>query len=197
MRFSALVALLAILVPVTPAAAQPVMVEDAADPYVHKSVGVEFPAELGKYRRGRIVEYTPDGSDASVGYSVEGMPAEITLYVYPVRDRDCQGEHDGAREAILSRGGTEREAGEPIGMPGFAAARQLSSVYDIEAGGFGFDHPPLVSYLWLACVPGDQWLVKYRGSFLASDEGRSLGLGEMLLGQIDWSPLGLSQAGSD
>lgn len=58
-----------------------------------------------------------DASDASVGYSVEGMPAEITIYLYSVRDAGCQAEHDGARDAIMNRGGSVRASGEGLQMP--------------------------------------------------------------------------------
>lgn len=98
-------------------------VENPPDPYVHKAVGVAFPAVLGGFTLGRVVEFDEGGNDASVGYSPDGMPGEISLYVYPLGRSSCRDQFDGANSPILSRGGTvkEEDAGLSMAEQGQAA----------------------------------------------------------------------------
>jgi hypothetical protein len=79
----------------------------------------------------------------------------------------------------------EEDAG--LSMAGFDGMTQYSRSYMIEPGGYGFDHPELVSYLWVGCRPGSEWIVKYRGSFFASDAERIGNVANRLFAQIDWS----------
>lgn len=164
-------------------------VENPPDPYVHKVVGVAFPAVLGGFTRGRVVEFDESGSDASVGYSPDGMPGEISLYVYPLSGSTCRDQFDGANGPILNRGGTVKEEDAGLSMAGFDGMTQYSRSYTIEPGGYGFDHPELASFLWVGCRPGSDWVVKYRGSFFASDADRIGNIANRLFAQIDWSSL--------
>lgn len=175
------------------ASAQPAEVENAADPYVHKAAGVRFPKKAGSFSRGRITEFDQAGSNVSVGYQLDGMAGDITLYLYPTGGDSCDQAFAGADAAIVQRGGTEMDFPEGLNMPGFALARQKSSAYNVARDGFGFSHEPLVSYLWIGCVPGGEWLVKYRGSFFKSDESKVAGLAEDLFARIDWRPLAPSK----
>lgn len=186
--FAALAVVFASLVPDV-ANAQATRVENPPDPYVHKVAGVEFPAKVGAFKRGRVTEFNEDGSDAAVGYSMDGMASEITIYVYPYAGRSCDEAYVSSQDAITSRGSRALARDAGLNMPGFALARQQSSSYDVAPGGYGFDHAALVSYLWVGCVPGGEWLVKYRGSYLKSDEAKVSGLAQRLFSQIDWRPL--------
>jgi len=182
-------ALAAILIGVAAPAMAQGEVENAPDPYVHKAWGVEFPAQVEGFSRGRVVEFDDTGSDASVGYSPEGMPGEISLYVYPLGGSSCRDQFDGAHTPIMERGGTVKESDARISISGFGGMTQYSRSYTIEPGGYGFDHPELISYLWVGCRPGAEWVVKYRGSFFASDAERIAGIENRLFSQIDWSSL--------
>lgn len=170
----------------TPAFAQ-TEVEDAADPFVHRGLPVEFPAKIDGFERGRIIEFDEDGTDASVGYAPSGIAGEMTIYLYPARGGICQQEFDFAKEAVVRRSGREKNDATSLTIAAFEGSTQLSAEFAVEPGGYGFDHPELVSYLWLACLPDGKWLVKYRGSFLKSDANRIDGIAQRLFSGIDWS----------
>lgn len=164
-------------------------VKDAPDPYVHNAVGVEFPAQAGEFRRGNIYEYDDEASDASVGYSPLDIPGEMTVYLYPIGGSSCAEHFDGADTAIVERGGTVRSFEAGISIAQLSGATQISRSYSIPANGYGFDHPDLVSYLWVGCPLGSKWIVKYRASFWASDEDKADGIAQRLFGKINWSRL--------
>ncbi|OBV11326.1 hypothetical protein [Erythrobacter dokdonensis] len=185
---------LAALVALVLAAAAPALaqreVTDAADPYVHRAVGVAFPLAPADFRRGRVVEFNEEGGDAGVGYAPLGQPGEMTLYVYPGTGGECSDWFRDADDAILQRGNvTRRNFDSPIRFEGFAGLPQLSASYAVQAGAYGFDHPDLVSYLWVGCVADGDWIVKYRGSFPASEEAGAIGIAESLFAAIDWAPM--------
>ncbi len=165
-------------------------VENPGDPYVHKAVGVEFPLQIEKYVRTGVVEYDQDGRDASIGYTYEGMPTEFSLYVYPSRGETCIGQFASANEAIRQRVGSAPTEQDPEhSFPAFANLEQYQARYDIAAASYGYEHPDMVSYLWVGCTPGDQWIVKYRGSFPLELEPTAEALAEELFASIDWTPL--------
>jgi hypothetical protein len=189
--FRSVMAVLAalILAAAVPALAQR-EVTDAADPYVHRAVGVAFPLAPADLRRGRIVEFDAQGSDAAVGYAPLGQPGEMTLYVYPGTGNDCSDWFRDADDAIIQRGNvTRNQFDSPIRFEGFAGLPQLSASYAVQAGAYGFDHPDLVSYLWVGCVANGDWIVKYRGSFPASEQALATTMAERLFAAIDWTPL--------
>lgn len=164
-------------------------VENPPDPYIHKVAQIAFPAQAGDFIRGRVVEFDESGSDASVGYRPQDMPGEMSIYVYPLAGSSCRDQFEGADAPILDRGGTVREADAGLAITRFAGLTQYSRSYTIEPGGYGFAHPELVSFLWVGCPPGDEWVVKYRGSFVAGDAERATGIEDRLFSQIDWSRL--------
>lgn len=164
-------------------------VENAPDPYVHAVVGVGFPAQAGEFRRGNVYEYDEQGNDASVGYAPLDIPGEMTVYLYPLSGLSCAEHFDGADNAIMERGGSVRSFEAVISVPEFGGATQISRSYSIPANAYGFDHPDLVSYLWVGCPIGSPWIVKYRGSFWASDEEEAAVIPQRLFAQINWSRL--------
>lgn len=184
---AACVALASVTATGAPAIAQGV-VANAADPYVHKVAGVEFPENIGKFQRGRVVEYDERGADASVSYGVDGLLGELSVYLYPARGTTCQEQLDMAKTAVLKRGGTTLQENAPaIKLGSFEGIQQKSVTFTVKSGGFGFDHPALVSYLWVGCPAGDNWVVKYRGSFAAADQDKVGAMAEDLFSAIDWS----------
>lgn len=163
---------------------------DAPDPFVHRGAAVAFPREVDTFRRGRIIEYDAEGTDASIGYKPLAQRGEMTVYIYPALGEPCVAWFNDADRALMNRPGAAR-ASEPAPMRLLAenVPDQISGRYAIPAGAYGSDHPDLVSFLWVGCMPGGQWVVKYRGSFEADEAERAEGLAEQLFAAIDWTPL--------
>lgn len=172
----------------SPAAAQR-DVENAPDPYVHKVAGVAFPLQAGGFERGRVVEFDPDGSDASVGYKPTDLAGEVTLYLYPLSGVSCADHFAGAHEAVMRRSASILAESPVFSIPAFHEATQLSRSYTVPAGGYGYDHPELISFLWVGCPADSDWIVKYRASFLATDAINLLGIEQRFFGALDWSNL--------
>lgn len=168
-------------------------VTNAPDPYVHSGAGVRFPAAAGVFQRARIVHYDVKGLDASVGYKVADMPGELTLYVYPDGGAACREWFDGADDAVLKRGDINRAAdAAPIRLFPGVSVEQYSARYTIPAGALDYDNAEIASYLWVGCrkdAKGDGWVMKYRGSFLATDAAKAEVLVKQLFAAVDWTPL--------
>jgi hypothetical protein len=165
-------------------------VANAPDPYVHKAVGIAFPAQADELRRGRVVEYDSLGVNASVGYKPIGQQGEMTVYVYPGADGTCSFWFRDADRAVMNRDGVTRQDGAaPLRLVREGLPEQLSASYTISPGSYGFDHPELVSFLWVGCSADGKWVVKYRGSFHAVDAAKANRLAERLFAAIDWAPL--------
>lgn len=190
-RAAAMLAMiLAIAAP--PALAQ-TEVANAPDPFVHAGAGVRFPASAGVFSRGKIVHYDAKGHDASVGYNIDGMTGAMTLYVYPDGGEACRSWFDGADEAVLAGGSATSEQGAaPLRLFPGVGVEQYSARYTIPAGSLDYDNAEIASFLWVGCRKdrtGDGWVIKYRGSFLASDAAQSESMVRQLFAVIDWSPL--------
>jgi hypothetical protein len=165
-------------------------ITDAPDPYVHAGAGIAFPAKVDEFRRGRVFEYSPDGANASVGYKPPAQKGEMTVYVYPGKGGSCSDWFRDADAAVMNRAGVARiDTAAPLRLVPEGLPDQLSASYTIPPGTYGFDHPEMVSYVWVGCVADGNWVVKYRGSFEAADAAKASGLAERLFAAIDWSPL--------
>lgn len=186
-------ATLAVILAIAAPAAARTDVSNAPDPYVHSGAGVRFPATAGIFQRGRIVQYDETGLDASVGYKIDGMPGEMTLYVYPDRGETCRSWFDGADDAVIRRGNVSREANAaPLKLFPGVSVEQYSTRYTIPAGSLDYDNGEIASYLWVGCRKdprGNGWVMKYRGSFLASDAAKADAMVKQLFALVDWSPL--------
>ena len=191
-RLAAFAALVAVVGAGSPVVAQGV-VANAPDPYVHKGVAVEFPETAGEFERHKVTEFNADGTDVGIGYSIAGLPGEITLYLYPARGVSCQDEFDGAKIAIERRNGKLVKNAPELTIPGFPGATQKSAQFSVKQNGYGFEHPKLISFLWVGCMADGKWLAKYRGSFFDRDTGKLDGVAERLFSQIDWSALTAQQ----
>jgi hypothetical protein len=139
------------------------------DPWVHAATGTSFPAAVGAFRRGRVIEYSADGRDASVGYWLQRGDDNltVTLYIYPtIPELNCRETFEDAQRSIEDYGGVQL-LGQSLGPPpsgrGAPVARQAD--YLIPAGTIRADLPELRSEVYLYCPPGDQWLVKSRASW--------------------------------
>lgn len=153
-----------------PAAAQQ-DVTNPPDPWIHAATGAAFPAVVGEFERGRVVVYSADGRDASVGYNLrkdDGVLV-VTLYVYPTRaDFDCPETFKDAQLAIQNYKGaqvlSETLVASPSGTHG-KVARFAS--YRIPKGAMRADIPETRSDLYLFCPKSGEWLVKYRATWLS------------------------------
>lgn len=162
-------------------------VANAPDPYVHAPTGVTFPGALGDIERGTVYTFDEAGSNIGIGYLPRDHAGQITVYLYPKAAEGCEAEFEGAHEAIVNRSGSVVRASDALSIPAFRDAQQFSRSYRIEAGGYGSDHPELMSFLWVGCPAGSPWIVKYRASFPMSDVQQAYGIESRFLGGIDWS----------
>jgi hypothetical protein len=158
-------ALLAVVAP--PAAAQR-EVAAPADPWVHAATGAAFPTKVGDFIRGRVVEYSEDGRDASAGYQLKrgDQWLSVTFYVYPMwKTGTCDDVFADVKANIARYKGAavvaEGREPAPSGRGG-PAARYVR--YTLPAGAMREDLPAVRSDAYLHCAPGGEWLVKYRAS---------------------------------
>lgn len=143
-------------------------VENAPDPWVHAATGTKFPAQIAGFERGRVTEYSEDGTDASASYSLrrDGKFVVVTLYVYPAGDNaPCAEIYADARSHIDKRKGARlvRE-GRELAPAGQGAPTAYYARYAIPAGGMSEGSPAVTSDLYLHCPARGGFLVKYRAS---------------------------------
>ena len=149
-------------------------VENPPDPWIHGSTGVEFPASIGQFKRGRVIEYSEDGRDASAGYSLRRGSewVSVTIYIYPVIEgMDCPATFADAKQSIASRSGAvlAREARVP-GLNGRGERSAYYASYNMAAGAMGEAAPAGRSELYVHCPADGKWLVKYRATWTAGDD---------------------------
>ena len=163
-------------------------VADASDPWVHAPTGTRFPATIEGFERGRVTEYSEDGRDASVGYTMRRGDewVTVTLYVYPsIADWDCQTTFADVKRNIENHKGaqlvSEGLGPAPSGRGGPAA---FHARYSLPAGAMGERVPAVRSDAYLYCPAGGEWLVKYRATWGA--EGDFSKEVETLLRAIAW-----------
>lgn len=184
---TALIALALSVVGITSPALAQGEVANAPDPYVHPQTGVAFPQTLNDIERGGVYTFDEASSNIGIGYLPSNHAGEITIYLYPKTREGCQAEFDGAHAAIMDRRGSVIRQSDVFSIPAFRDAQQFSRSYRIEAGGYGNDHPELMSFLWVGCPAGSPWIVKYRASFPMNAIPQAYGIESRFLGGIDWS----------
>lgn len=150
-----------------PAAAQ-TDIENAPDPWVHSATGASFPASIAGFERRRVVKYSEDGRDVSVGYNLnrDGKFVVVTLYAYPApAGLSCAETFADAQSHIAKRQGARlvRE-GMELAPSGAGAPVAHYARYAIPAGGMGDGSPAVTSDLYLHCPKGAGSLVKYRAT---------------------------------
>lgn len=163
-------------------------VENPPDPWIHAGTGTEFPADVGEFKRGRVLEYSGDGRDASAGYSLRRGSewVSVTIYVYPVIDElDCPATFADAKRSVAAHPGAtlDREARVP-GLSGREAQTAYHASYTMPAGAMGESAPAGRSELYLHCPVAGKWLVKYRATWTAG--GNFADDVAKLIGAIKW-----------
>ena len=138
-----------------------------AGTYVHPASGLEFPEQVGTFRRADILALDRDGPTLVVGYNHEEAGASVAATVYawkaPTSGEDASLErqfererdgvrqfHEGAREDG-SRAVSFSVRGRPV--PGFAAEFHYSDV-------FNYTLQAVDSFLYV--FERDGWIIKYR-----------------------------------
>jgi hypothetical protein len=148
--------------------------------YTHRPSGMEFPPDVGDFRRVNIIQYDAKGLDVSGGYNFVAERGGIaaTVYVYPApslvsvgspagvvasaratlcsrefeaRKREVAYAHPGAR--LIS----ERDAvsSDGLSMPGKMASFEFEDRFDGR-------RQPLNSDLYVFCYVGGRWAIEYR-----------------------------------
>ena len=151
-------------------------IKDAPNPWVHPATGASFPASIAGFERRRVVEYSEDGRDVSVGYNLkrDGKFLVVTLYAYPASAGvSCADTFADAKSHIAKRQGARlvRE-GLDLAPSGSGAPVAHYARYAIPAGGMGDGSPAVTSDLYLHCPKGSGFLVKYRAT---GDDGFEFG----------------------
>jgi hypothetical protein len=168
------------------AAAQTELQVPRGQDYVQAATGATFPARIGVFNRGRIVQYADDGTDMSAGYGriLPGEEIVVTLYVYPspavasvnsppevvttARALTCSRQFDTVQqeieqtyddESLVSEGAFDFER-NGVTHIGFRATYTLTS-----PAFMGRANTPLRSEAYLFCHVGGRWSVKYRFSY--------------------------------
>lgn len=156
--------------------------------WTHRGTGVAFPPLLGGFKRDAVIEYDDTGNDGSVNYSgltVNGG-LRVTLYVYPAApDYSCVQQMALVEAAIQRNDSAVRIGSGTAPSPaGTVADAALTARYTIPAGVMGPDIGALISDAYLYCVPGGQWLVKYRASWSGTaDTMPDIGA---MMAQVEW-----------
>ena len=164
-------------------------IEKPPDPYVHTATRVALPENIDGFRRHRVVEFDPAGSDVGIVYRPTDRMGEITLYVYPRGGRSCESNFASSNAAVMRRGASVLTSEDVFSIKAFGRAEQISRSYIVEPGGFGFDHAELVSFLYVACPANSDFVVKYRGSYPSADAARNIGIEQKLFAGINWARL--------
>lgn len=152
--------------PAAPAAraAQPVEVADEPprapeDVYVHDPSGTWFPVAAGRFQRGQVTVYDPDGLDVGIAYAAQPN-IDGTVFIYP-SDRDPPDPIQSVKFAIEyhhpdARLLEERDVTVALGeldLRGEYVAYQVAGAISV---GYVFQH--------------DAWNLKYRFEFPASSD---------------------------
>lgn len=165
------------------------LLETPTGPWTHDMTGTVFPEKAGNFKRSKIYKYDEDGSDTSVGYSLEteGGFLFLTFYVYPApADVECKTVFDGVVQDVFEHEGTTLSG---IGRPSApwldANARGYWARFNIPARSMGPNYPAFVSDAFLHCPENSRWLIKSRMSWDGDEEG--FPDTEILLNAIQWS----------
>ena len=156
-----------------PVAAQ-TLIDSPEGPWSHVDTGLQFPAMIGEFERGQIVEYDDAGRDASVGYHYidDNGRLTVTLYTYPNwPELTCAQIFDDTSNVVLKyRGIRKLSEGKKASPDGSVENAAHLRRYAIPEGSAGPDIPELISDLYLFCPASGKWLVKYRASWTGSED---------------------------
>ncbi len=140
------------------------------DAYVHAPTGMQFPAEVGDFKRVKVIQYDQAADNISAEYVLDYFGfkiAEVTVYIYPVENDPISGpvsleKHYDELRALLFNIYTDAsnlEDGEiKIGQP-FGPQKGLM---------FKFTHKPpelfksTLCYAKLYLFKHGPWFIKYR-----------------------------------
>ena len=152
--------------------AEPPQVINASGPYRHPASGMEFPTEVGEFKRALLLKYDKAGRNVSARYDIDGAATKITvqIYVYPAK------EGSASQRAELCRSQLEAAASD-LARTHQDAARTALDQTTLEQGSrtypglharyeyeerIGPDRLPWAANIYLFCSASDQWQIEYR-----------------------------------
>lgn len=155
--------------------------------YQHSLSALDFPEEVGDFRRVVINQYDRFGENLGVGYNYNDpfVAVIFTVFVYrPMvlqsgRNASLEEQFEKERENILlaHRGGIETRSGPAANGEGFLAEYQYEDW-------FGFRRQPVVS--WLSLFQQEGWIIKYRLTYPAAREEDNRPIAERFLQMAPW-----------
>jgi hypothetical protein len=152
--------------------AEPPQVISVSGPYRHPASGMEFPVEVGEFKRAQLLQYDKAGRNISARYDIDGAATKITaqIYVYPAKEGStsqraelCRSQldaaasdfarpHPDARRTALDETATEQ---------GSRRYQGLHARYEYDER-LGADRMPWATQIYLFCSANDQWQIEYR-----------------------------------
>lgn len=164
MKVLSIVATLAASLLAAPAVAQGV-VANPSGPWTHAASGVAFPDTSGTFKRAEIQQFDKAGNDVGVTYQWMENGDTVGLssvYVYPVKGDSCAASWQAEQKESVTNGNKisdEGRAASPSGATANAAYHAKMTM------AFSTADNPVASSVYLYCVPGGKWLVKYYASW--------------------------------
>ncbi len=136
-------------------------------PMVHAASGFSFPARIGAFERGQVIQYTQEGDDVSVGYDEAQSGIVATLYVYPTRGRSLGEEFSGRQREVNGSYPTVDlvSTGKAQVTPRHQPAMQAIYLLVAELGG-----KPRKLRSELLVAQAGKWFVEYRISYPAENQ---------------------------
>ncbi len=167
--------------------------------YVHPPSRLEFPVDVGTFRRAEMNRFTDDGTDVGVGYNHEASGASVAFTVYvsppwekakgqvPGFDHRFDAELDAIRE---HHAGAKLQSSKDVSLfwPGnFAKGRVAEFAYREV---FSFREQDVVSRIYL--FERDGWIVEYRVTWALAQQAVAQPLFETFLANAPWGCAGAS-----
>ncbi|MDF7774342.1 hypothetical protein P1X14_03710 [Sphingomonas sp. AOB5] len=146
----------------TPAMAQAGEQANPAGPWKHNASGVSFPQLNGKLSRDKVNQYDTAGNDVSSTYfrdGADGTRGLVAVYVYPATSGGCAADWSAVKNEVTGGGGAILSEDRFTSPSGRTASAAYHASARFPTG--GEPDPTLKSSIYLYCVPGGKWLVKY------------------------------------
>jgi hypothetical protein len=140
--------------------------------YRHPASGMEFPTEVGEFKRTLLLQYDKAGQSISARYEIDGAATKLAaeVYVYPAKQGStsqraelCRSQLDAAA-SDLARNHHEayRTTLDDVALEQDGATYHgLHGRYEYNER-LGTDTMPWAAEIELFCTATDQWQIEYR-----------------------------------
>jgi hypothetical protein len=150
----------------------PPQVIAATGTYRHPASGMEFPPEVGEFKRALLLQYDKAGQNISARYEIDGAATKLAaeIYVYPAKAGSASQRAELCRSQLeaaasdLARGHRDAHRTELDDITleqGSVAHRGLHARYEFDER-VGSDILPWAAEINLFCIASDQWQIEYR-----------------------------------